>query len=55
MVGQVIVAARQVVRAGDEQQIAKAMDVLNEARRKIYRILAEEPGETRSPTPSPEA
>ena len=49
MVGQVIVAARQVVRAGDEQQIAKAMDVLNEARRKIYRILAEEPGDDSKP------
>jgi DNA-binding PadR family transcriptional regulator len=46
MVGQVIVAARQVVRAGDEQQIAKATEVLNEARRKIYRILAEEPGDS---------
>ena len=48
MVGQVIVAARQVVRAGDEQQIAKAMDILTDARRKIYGILAEEPAE---PTP----
>jgi len=54
MVGQVIVAARQVVRAGDEQQIAKAMEVLNEARRKIYRILAEEPGESK-PDSDPEA
>ncbi len=47
MVGQVIVAARQVVRAGDEQQIARAMDILNDARRKIYGILAEEPGESK--------
>jgi hypothetical protein len=46
MVGQVIVAARQVVRTGDEQQIARAMQILTDARRKIYGILAEEPGDT---------
>jgi DNA-binding PadR family transcriptional regulator len=40
---QAAVAAAQVMRAGDEAQIAKASEVLREARRALYRILAEEP------------
>jgi DNA-binding PadR family transcriptional regulator len=36
-------AAAQVAREGDEQQIAKATALLTEARRGLYRLLAEEP------------
>lgn len=37
---QVGTAAMQVVQAGDEQQVARAREVLTEARRSLYRILA---------------
>ena len=40
-------AARQVLHAGEAAQIAQAKDVLRDARRKLYRILAED-----SPEPS---
>jgi DNA-binding PadR family transcriptional regulator len=43
LVGQVIAAARQVVHAGDAKQVETAKDVLKDARRKLYGILAEEP------------
>jgi DNA-binding PadR family transcriptional regulator len=33
-------AAMQVAYAGDEQQVSKAREVLDEARRRLYRILA---------------
>jgi len=46
LVAQVVVAARQVVHAGDAGQIAQAKDVLRDARRRLYRVLAEEPDET---------
>jgi DNA-binding PadR family transcriptional regulator len=54
LVGQVVAAARQVLHAGETAQIAQAKDVLRDARRKLYRILAEDapatpeaaPGET---------
>jgi len=36
-------AAAQVAREGDEGQIAKATELLSEARRGLYRLLAEEP------------
>jgi DNA-binding PadR family transcriptional regulator len=36
------IAAAQVLRAGDERQQAAAADVLNEARRRLYAILAED-------------
>jgi DNA-binding PadR family transcriptional regulator len=36
-------AAAQVMRAGDEAQVAKAAEILLETRRALYRILAEEP------------
>ena len=42
LVGQVVAAARQVLHAGEPAQIAQAKDVLREARRKLYRILAED-------------
>jgi DNA-binding PadR family transcriptional regulator len=35
-------AAAQVVQAGDEQQLARAQELLRETRRGLYRILAEE-------------
>jgi DNA-binding PadR family transcriptional regulator len=39
-VGQVAMAARQVVMAGDEGQIQAATAVLAEARQRLYRVLA---------------
>jgi hypothetical protein len=42
LVGQVVAAARQVLHAGEAAQIAQAKDVLRDARRKLYRILAED-------------
>ena len=42
LVGQVVAAARQVLHAGEPAQIAQAKDVLRDARRKLYRILAED-------------
>jgi DNA-binding PadR family transcriptional regulator len=47
LVHQVMGAARQVLHAGEPAQIAQAKDVLRDARRKLYRILAED-----SPEPS---
>jgi DNA-binding PadR family transcriptional regulator len=41
---QVMVAARQVAQAGEPAQVDRAMDVLRETRRRLYGILAEEPG-----------
>jgi DNA-binding PadR family transcriptional regulator len=43
MLVQLVVAARQVRHAGDLRQVAEARQVLVEARRRLYRILAEEP------------
>ena len=40
LVRDVATAAAQVVHAGDEAQVAKAREVLNDARRSLYRILA---------------
>ena len=39
---QVGAAARQTVHAGSEEQIQRVLDVLGDARRRIYAILAEE-------------
>ena len=39
---QVAAAAGQVMHAGNEAQIARARETLAEARRKLYRILAED-------------
>jgi hypothetical protein len=41
-VGGTAAAAMQVVQVGDERQIGRAIEVLDEARRGLYRILAEE-------------
>lgn len=38
----VLVASRQVAQAGTEPQIAAAADILREARRKLYGLLAED-------------
>jgi DNA-binding PadR family transcriptional regulator len=40
--GQLHVAAMQVAHAGEDAQVAAAADVLAEARRSLYRILAED-------------
>jgi DNA-binding PadR family transcriptional regulator len=39
---QVGVAARQVTHAGNEEQLKAATEILTEARRSLYRLLAEE-------------
>jgi DNA-binding PadR family transcriptional regulator len=44
-VGQLHVAAMQVAHAGREEQVARAAQALGDARRTIYRILAEDDGE----------
>jgi DNA-binding PadR family transcriptional regulator len=35
-------AAKQIARGDDDEQLAKAAEILREARRKLYSILAEE-------------
>src|SRR5499427_2398426 len=47
LIGQVAMAAVQVVQAGSEAQVAQAHKILTDARRSLYRILAadEEPAE----------
>jgi DNA-binding PadR family transcriptional regulator len=47
LIGQVAAAAMQVGQAGDERQLARAAETLNETRRSLYRILAEDPDERR--------
>jgi DNA-binding PadR family transcriptional regulator len=42
LMAQLGMATLQVVRSGDEQQIAEAKQVLGDARKALYRILAEE-------------
>src|SRR5438874_691087 len=42
LIGALAAAAMQVQQAGDEQQIEQARELLNEARRGLYRILAED-------------
>jgi hypothetical protein len=39
---QVGIATRQVIQAGNEAQLKTATDILTEARRSLYRILAED-------------
>jgi DNA-binding PadR family transcriptional regulator len=40
--GKAVMAWKQVVSTGSDEQQRKAVEVLNEARRKLYAILAEE-------------
>jgi DNA-binding PadR family transcriptional regulator len=42
---QIAVAIQQVVAAGSEEQIERAEHILDDARRAIYRILAEDPSQ----------
>jgi DNA-binding PadR family transcriptional regulator len=42
---QTVQAASQVAQAGNEQQITRAIQLLADARRGLYGILAEDPGE----------
>ena len=42
---QVIGAARSVVHAGEAAQIEQAKDVLRDARKRLYRILADDAAE----------
>ncbi len=46
LIGQLAMAAVQVVKVGNEAQVAQARDILTETRRSLYRILAadDEPG-----------
>jgi DNA-binding PadR family transcriptional regulator len=46
LVFQIGKAAMQVASAGDERQRARAVELLSETRRGLYRILAEDPDET---------
>ena len=39
-IGQLAMAARQVVMAGDEAQVEQAVTVIAEARQRLYRLLA---------------
>jgi hypothetical protein len=41
LIGQLGMATLQVVQSGDEAQIAEAKQVLSDARKALYRILAE--------------
>jgi hypothetical protein len=38
----VVTAVMQVVQSGNEAQIQKAKEILSEARRSLYRLLAED-------------
>jgi len=42
-IGQLIGALHQVMAVGSESQKARSLDVINDARRKIYGILADDP------------
>jgi DNA-binding PadR family transcriptional regulator len=42
LMGAIAAAAMQVGKAGDDQQVLKAVELLREARRGLYRILAED-------------
>ena len=46
VVFQVGAAAHQVLTAGTDEQINRAIDVLKDTRRALYRILAEDEPET---------
>ncbi|GAA4234494.1 hypothetical protein GCM10022254_39440 [Actinomadura meridiana] len=43
VVGQLLVALQQVMAVGSEAQKARALDVVNDARRRLYGILADDP------------
>ena len=45
-VGKLFAAVKQVGAAGDEDQRKQVTELLDETRRKVYAILAEEPQQT---------
>ncbi len=49
--GALAVAVEQVARLSDDAQAAKALAVLEEARKAMYRILAEDPAQPGEPSP----
>ncbi len=42
-IGNLLIAVKQVGQAGTDEQQAQVRDILDETRRKVYAILAEEP------------
>jgi len=52
LIRQVMMAVMQVRRAGSAEQVAQARDVLAQARRSLYRILAEDPADSAPQTDS---
>jgi DNA-binding PadR family transcriptional regulator len=42
LIQQVVMAGAQVMHAGNQRQVAEALDVLADCRRRLYRILAED-------------
>jgi DNA-binding PadR family transcriptional regulator len=46
LIRQVMMAVMEVRRAGSPEQVAQARDVLAQAKRSLYRILAEEAGDS---------
>ena len=46
-IGALGMAARQVVQAGTPEQLAKVVAIVDNARRDVYRLLADEPTDTR--------
>jgi hypothetical protein len=42
LIRDVAMAAGEVVRAGDEAQLARAQELLRETRRALYRLLADD-------------
>lgn len=45
LIHQVHLAAKQVLRAGDVEQLKRAAELLDKTKRELYRILAEDPDE----------
>ena len=45
-IGALGMAARQVVQAGTPEQLAKVVTIVDNARRDVYRLLADEPTAT---------
>jgi DNA-binding PadR family transcriptional regulator len=45
-IGALGLAARQVVHAGTPEQLAKVVEIIDSARREVYRLLADEPTRT---------
>jgi hypothetical protein len=50
LVHQVLAATRQVAHAGSPAQLESAQEILREARRALYRLLAEDAPDDAEPT-----